>query len=190
MFDGEAGDFLRRFIFPGNTDYRFIRFVPKDNAPQISAILEQLLTEMWRPEPGGTYLIIGFVERLLSLLPAEYTVTVERNDRNAASNASFEEIRRYLEDHYQETTLYDLIEKFGYDMNYFNRLIKNHTGMTYSHFLQNIRLEKAEMLLKTTGFTIEEIARKGGYENLTYFYKIFQEKFSLSPKDLRKSQLS
>jgi YesN/AraC family two-component response regulator len=113
---------------------------------------------------------------------------VERNDRNAAGNASFKEIRRYLEDHYQDTALYDLIEKFGYDMNHFNRLIKNHTGLTYSHFLQNIRLEKAEMLLKTTGFTIEEIARKVGYENLTYFYKIFQKKFNLSPKDLRTSQ--
>jgi AraC-like DNA-binding protein len=130
------------------------------------------------------------VERLLSLLPEEYTVTVERNDRNAAGNASFEEIRRYLEDHYQDTTADNLITQFGHERYYFNRLIKRHTGVTYSIFLQNIKLEKAEFLLKTTGFTVEEIARKVGYENLTYFYRIFRRKFGMTPDFLRKSSSS
>jgi AraC-like DNA-binding protein len=56
--------------------------------------------------------------------------------------------------------------------------------------LQNIRLEKAEFLLKTTSFTIEEIAHQAGYENLSYFYRIFQKKFNKTPKDLRKSSLA
>jgi YesN/AraC family two-component response regulator len=126
------------------------------------------------------------VEWILSLLSAEYKALVQWNDRDTAGRALFEEIRIYLETHHRDTTLDDLIKQFGHNMNYFNRLIKKHTGMTYSGFLQNIRLEKAELLLKTTGFTVEEIALQAGYENLSYFYRIFQKKFNKTPGDLRK----
>jgi AraC-like DNA-binding protein len=187
MMDGDAKDFLRRFVFPGNTDYRFIRFVPKDTAPQISALLEQILQEMWKPRPGGTHLIIGYVERLLSLLPQEYTVTVERNDRNAACKIRFEEIRRFLEEQYAGVTVEKLVETFGHDIYYFNRLVKRQTGMTYSEFLRDIRLEKARVLLRTTAFPIEDIAHRAGYENMGYFYKIFMEKYHQNPGDMRKA---
>jgi YesN/AraC family two-component response regulator len=149
-----------------------------------------MFSELWRPHPGTTYLIIDYVEWILNLVPAECDIEVHRKDRNDAKNILFEEIRCYLEDHYLDTTIYDLIEKYGHNMNYFNRLIRNHTGMTYSSFLQNIRLEKAEFLLKTTNFTVEEIAQQTGYENLSCFYKIFHKKFNMTPKDLRKSLLS
>jgi YesN/AraC family two-component response regulator len=188
VHDSKTEDFLRRFVISGREKYHFVRFVPKADKFQIPELFENILSELWQPHPGSTHLIFGYVEWILNLLPVECDIAIQRKDKNAAGNALFEEIRRYLEDQYQDTTLEDLIGKFGHNMNYYNRLIKSHTGMTYSHFLQNIRLEKAEMLLKTTDFTIEEIARKVGYEYLTYFYKIFYEKFNLSPKAMRKSQ--
>jgi YesN/AraC family two-component response regulator len=136
------------------------------------------------------HLIIGYVEWILNLLPAEYEIIVERNDRNAAGDALFKEIRCVLDDRYQDITLNDLIEQFGHNMNYYNRLIKTHTGMTFSAFIQNIRLEKAKFLLKTTDLPVEEVARQTGYENLSYFYKIFREKFNLTPNNLRNQKFS
>jgi AraC-like DNA-binding protein len=79
-----------------------------------------------------------------------------------------------------------LASVFGYTPGYFNRLIKRRTGMTYSRFLQDIRLEKAKILLKTTQFTVEDIARRVGYENQTYFYRLFHEKFRAKPDELRR----
>jgi AraC-like DNA-binding protein len=189
VYDNRTADFLKNFILGGKQKYQFVRFTPRGGGT-ITGLFENIITELWRPHPGSTHLIIGYVEWILNLLVEECDRVVQWKDRNAAGNALYKEIRRYLEDHYQNTTLDDLIEKFGHNMNYFNRLIKNHTGMTYSRFLQNIRLEKAEALLKTTGFTVEEIAQQSGYENVSYFYKIFQKKFDMTPKDLRKSILS
>ena len=186
MMDGEAKEFLRRFVFPGTRDYRFIRFVPKDRAPQISAVLEQILSEMWMPRPGGTHLIMGYVERLLSLLPREYTITVERNDRSAVQRITFEEVRRFLEEQYADVTAEKLVETFGHDIYYFNRLVKRQTGMTYSEFLRDIRLEKARLLIRTTAFPIEDIAHQVGYENMGYFYRIFMEKYHQNPGEIRK----
>jgi AraC-like DNA-binding protein len=59
--------------------------------------------------------------------------------------------------------------------------------MTYSAFLQNIRLERAALLLKTTDCTVAEIARKIGYENVSYFYKIFTGKYGIKPREMRKA---
>jgi YesN/AraC family two-component response regulator len=112
---------------------------------------------------------------------------VQGKDRNVAGSVLFKDVRRYLEENYKNTTADDLIGQFGHNRDYFTRLIKKYTGMTYSEFLQNIKLEKAEALLKTTGFNVEDIAQQTGYENLSYFYKIFQKRFSMTPNELRKS---
>jgi AraC-like DNA-binding protein len=145
---------------------------------------------MWRPKPGVTNLIIGYVERLLSLLPQEYTVTVERNNRNASGKIRFETIRRFLEEQYAEVTAEKLVETFGHDVYYFNRLVKRQTGMTYSEFLRDIRLEKARVLLRTTAFPVEDIAHRSGYENMGYFYKIFMAKYHQNPGEMRKEDQS
>ncbi|MDR2477378.1 MAG: helix-turn-helix transcriptional regulator [Treponema sp.] len=153
----------------------------------MTGLFEKIIAELWQPHSGTTHLIIGYVEWILGLLLAEYQAEVQWNDRNAAGRALFKEVRAYLEKQYLNATVDDLIEHFGHNRYYFNRLIKKYTDMTYSTFLQDIKLEKAEFLLKTTGFTVEEIAHQTGYENLTYFYRIFQKKFSMTPDFLRKS---
>jgi AraC-like DNA-binding protein len=100
-------------------------------------------------------------------------------------NHFFEKIRFLLEDCYENVSMQDLIAAFGHNADYFNRLIKRRTGMTYSAFLQNIRLERAEFLLKTTEYSVGEIAHKVGYENLSYFYKIFTNRFRIKPNEMR-----
>ena len=48
--------------------------------------------------------------------------------------------------------------------------------MTFKELLQEKRLNKAKQLLNETDISIVEIISLVGYENLTYFYKIFKEK--------------
>jgi AraC-like DNA-binding protein len=188
---GESDAFLRRFILSGSRDYFFVRFTPPLSAhgkdvSRIPGLFEQILDELSRPQPGSAHIVMGYVERLLSLLPLDYQVSVEWRDRQAEQKHHFEEIRRFLEERYKDVSINDLVKAFGHNIYYFSRLIRRHTGITYSAFLQNIRLEKAEVLLKTTKFQVEEIARRVGYENLSYIYKIFTSKFKMKPNEMRK----
>ena len=50
-------------------------------------------------------------------------------------------------------------------------------------------IRKASVKRETneTDISIVEIISLVGYENLTYFYKIFKEKYGYTPKDFRKS---
>ena len=70
-----------------------------------------------------------------------------------------------------------------------SKLVKKHTNMTFKELLQEKRLNKAKQLLNETDISIVEIISLVGYENLTYFYKIFKEKYGYTPKDFRKHKL-
>lgn len=188
VYGSETENFIKNFVMGNN--FGFVRFVPKRDNCQVPGLLEKILSEIWRPHPGTRHLVIGYVEWILNLIPTEYEIIVQRSDRNDAGTFLFEEIRRYLENNYKDVTLNDCIRQFGHNMNYFNRIIKTKTGMTFSAFVRNIKLEKAEFLLKTTDLLVEEIARQVGYENLTYFYKIFRKKYGLTPHNLRNREFS
>lgn len=188
VYDSETENFIKKFVL--GKGFGFIQLIPKEDNCQVPGLLEKILAELWRPHPGTMHLIIGYLEWILNLIPAEYEIVVQRNDRSNAGNFLFMEIRRYLENNYQDITLNHLISQFGHNMNYFNRLIKAKAGMTFTAFLQNIKLEKAEYLLKTTDLPVEEVARQVGYENLSYFYKIFHKKYNLTPHNLRNKLFS
>jgi AraC-like DNA-binding protein/quercetin dioxygenase-like cupin family protein len=181
----ETGNLLRRFIVDRKDNFFFIRFTPKNGPSQIPPFFEYICTEFLRPQPGGNHLIIGFVERFLNALFHEYRYVVEWNDHGRSREKEFEEVTAYLEEHYAQVTLEKLIGKFGHGINYYNKLIKSHTGQSYVEYLQNIRLERAEQFLVTTQFPVEEIAYRVGYKDPSHFYKIFYKKYQTNPKEIR-----
>lgn len=80
----------------------------------------------------------------------------------------------------------ETLEEFHFQEDYFNRLIKTQTGLTYTEYLQLLRLRRAETLLLTTDATIDQITEAVGYHNKGYFYKIFTERHQLTPAQFRK----
>ena len=66
-----------------------------------------------------------------------------------------------------------------------NSLLKKYTGMTYIQLIQAQKLQTAANLLKQTTLPVTEIAQRAGYENVTFFYKKFQEKYHCQPGEYR-----
>lgn len=65
------------------------------------------------------------------------------------------------------------------------RRIKEITNQTPTEFIRNIRLNHAEILLKTTNKTVQEIMYECGFINKTYFYREFAKKYQKTPKEYR-----
>lgn len=91
----------------------------------------------------------------------------------------------YIEDHYVNGTLKALADKVHYDYTWLSREIKKHTGKTYTELIQEKRLSQSCWLLKNTRLNVDEIARKVGYENVSYFHRAFQKKYGTSPRKYR-----
>jgi AraC-like DNA-binding protein len=65
-------------------------------------------------------------------------------------------------------------------------IFKEYTGMGFPRFINDLRLEYAATLLKEKpNFTIESIAGECGIPVTQTFYRLFQEKFGMTPTQYR-----
>ena len=68
---------------------------------------------------------------------------------------------------------------------YFSTLLKKETGMRFAELLGDLRLKRAQDLLKNSEFNINEIAQKCGYTDIAYFSRCFKKRFGVSPSNWR-----
>lgn len=97
------------------------------------------------------------------------------------------EVLRYIEENYRDGSLGDAAKTLHYDFYWLSHEIKNRTGKTYTEHLQEKRLSQAAFLLKNTGLPVSEVAVAVGYENKSYFHRIFAEKYGVTPSKYRKT---
>ncbi len=94
-------------------------------------------------------------------------------------------VLRYVEENYRDGELGQLAESLHYDVYWLSREIKRQTGLTYTELLQKKRLNQAAYLLTHTGMSVLEIGLAVGYENQSYFHRLFQKQFQMTPRKYR-----
>lgn len=99
----------------------------------------------------------------------------------------FQAVARYISSNIADISLEKLCTQFHYQADYYNRLIKKNTGVTYSEYVQELRMEKAKNLLINTDIPVQEILLYLGYESHSYFYKVFYKKTRMTPIEYRES---
>jgi AraC-like DNA-binding protein len=97
-------------------------------------------------------------------------------------------ILRYIASSYTNPKL-DLeavVEGTGANRYKINEVLKSELGMTFTSYLNKLRLTEASRLLteKSTA-AVSEIAYLVGYANVPYFNKLFKEEFGCTPKSFR-----
>ncbi len=95
------------------------------------------------------------------------------------------QVLRYIEENYRDGELKQLADLLKYDMLWLSRMIKRLTGSTYTELVKRKRLNQACFLLTNTKISIADIGASIGYENLSYFHRIFNERFGASPRQFR-----
>lgn len=96
--------------------------------------------------------------------------------------AVFEHMRNHF---HKEVSLSDVAQIAGMTEVSFSRFIKKRTGKTFIDSLNEIRLGHASRMLIDTTETISEIAYKCGFNNLSYFNRLFKARKNMTPKQFR-----
>lgn len=104
--------------------------------------------------------------------------------------AAMLQIFEYIEKNYKNSSLTEAAKLLHYDFYWLSHEIKNQTGKTYTELLQDKRLSQAAYLLKNTKIGIDEISKAVGYENKSYFHRLFAKHFGMSPKKFRDGCIS
>ena len=103
-------------------------------------------------------------------------------------DAAIFKVLRYVESNYITGSLSELAGQLHYDLSWLSREIKRKTGKTYTQIVQEKRLAQAAFLLKNTDRNVSDISVAVGYENVSYFHRIFAESYGKSPKHYRDEQ--
>ncbi len=89
----------------------------------------------------------------------------------------------------QNLTVASLAERIHLNPDYFSRLFKAGVGMRPARFIQLSRVERAQLLLQTTHYSLDEIAAKVGFSHRSYFTRQFKSFTGQTPAAYRKSRI-
>lgn len=186
MADEQAVDYIKelRKVLKNSES---IHFASKDNYDnQLKDMLTALISECGVADMASAYICQGLMLRILWRLGTVYEYAQSRYIRKKINWLLHQEITDYIEDNMKDVTIDMLVERFGYQEDYFNRFLKAQTGMTFTEYLQDCRLNKSAILLKEDSMDVDEIIKEVGYRNKGYFYRIFTEKYNMTPAKFRK----
>lgn len=91
---------------------------------------------------------------------------------------------RYIEERFADASidLASVARAVDVTPSHLDRLLKEHTGLTFLRQLRRIRMGHADRLLLTTSASIKEIAYACGYTNLASFGRDFQRAHGCAPR--------
>ena len=88
----------------------------------------------------------------------------------------------FIERHIHENIkVSDIASFIGIDRSYLTKIFKKMLDLSPQEYLINLRMNKASSLLKTTDYTISQIAEEVGYNSTLSFTKAFKLKYNISP---------
>lgn len=176
--------FLIQAISERQLHDRYIYF-PGVKNNSVKMIVQRLLIEFYAPGVCAKDIIDACMIIIFSeLLRAHQNDNSEKSKNN--SQTYIGDILHYIERTNDNCTLETTAQKFGLHPNYLSRLIKEKTNKNFKTIVQDKKLEKACFLLLYSGETVESIIYQCGYQNHSFFYKIFKEKYDISPQEFRR----
>ncbi len=124
-------------------------------------------------------------EITMGLLLLQFINHADRLDFGNEGQGVIAGVLKYIEESYKDGSLADIAKLLHYDLYWLSREIKRRTGRTYIELLQEKRLLQAAYLLSNTSVRVIDVAESVGYNNVSYFHKIFAKRFGVSPKKYR-----
>ena len=182
-----SGFLTRNFDRAGEGEYLHFRI--KDNFP-IRNLLDNLIYALANHAAGDYTILTQLVSLLFSYL-SYYRETLTGGVALSSPDALLKQgVTAYIERQYPRARLFELADSLGYTPEYLSRRITELFGTSFRSLLIEERLKVAERLLSTTRLSVDEIIRTVGYENQSYFHRMFREKYGDSPFRYRQKKNS
>ncbi|MFD0960935.1 helix-turn-helix domain-containing protein [Paenibacillus chungangensis] len=102
------------------------------------------------------------------------------------SNQAIAGMLEYIAEHLAEANLTAIAERFNMNSNYVSQYFKKHQGVTYTDYINRLRIEKAKELLLNSNDKAADIGRSVGFNNANAFIRMFKKLEGVTPSEYRK----
>jgi len=178
----------------------------KRSFPKVDLRTDRLVTDEGRLFCGGgisaelnlsLYLIEKYCGREIALQSSRCTLVdldcvtqspfaMFNPEKNHSDSSILKAQERIEKNHREPVDIAALAENADMSSRQFNRRFKAATGETVNNYLQLIRVEAAKVDLVNTKLSFEVISTKTGYENVSFFRRIFKKITSVTPAEYRR----
>ena len=142
-------------------------------------------TESLKKDLGLTKNIDEYIDMLFDIID-DFSQTHKVED-NSFYDALIEEITEYIDCNLQnDISLSSLAVNFNLSQGHLSKLFKKHTGYSFSKYIIDKKMERAAVLIKQGNYKIKEISESLGYFKLSYFSKVFKEKYGVTPVEFKR----
>lgn len=114
--------------------------------------------------------------------------------RKAQNKDNFQSVyaaAEYIRNHFREKiTVHQIAEKVHLSDSYLSHIFSETFGRTITEYITSVRIEYAKRMLAKPGSSISEIALECGFEDVSYFSRVFKKSEGITPRDYKKKAIS
>ena len=137
-------------------------------------------------EVGFLSSILILLQHVLETLPHEILSPVSY-ERRKKKNQRIQRIQDYLDENYlSPIRLKDLADLEGLTTTHISHLFTEYYGISFQEYLNNLRYEKAMMLLRTAHLSQEELAQNAGFSDPKYLNQMIQKRTGHSLREYQR----
>lgn len=181
--DNVLGRFLAGSLQKGGGELGYLCFRVGDVLP-VQNLMENLIWSIVEKQPNHRR-IDQVSMGLLFLQLMNHTQRLETAQNLRGGNALAVAALREVEENYKTASLSQLAAAHRVSVAYLSHTVHKASGRTFKELLQEKRLSKAAFFLVNTGLTVGEVIAAVGYDNQSYFYRLFRRRYGLSPSAFR-----
>ena len=111
---------------------------------------------------------------------------IETNQRDFIEKAL-----KYIHDNFKQKLTLQNVSSYAFlNPQYFSRIFRKEVGVSYTDYVNKLRIEHACKLLETTNYPAYRISSECGFTDPSYFNRVFVQQMNMTPKAYRRKHLS
>ena len=182
-------NFFVNYLYHINMTTSYLYF-PKDEENPVKFLIDMLIAEYIKHDICYTNVMQAILVQLFASLARSYRKMNKVVIEDFEKSQLVVDIISHINQNIATVTLKELSERFQYSSSYISKLINSYTGKNFSEIVHFLRLDRAKKYLENKDLTITEITQAVGFSDSNYFYKVFKNRFNLSPSEYRKQVCS
>lgn len=152
----------------------------------IAREIRTLVNEHVNKQDGYEYMVRASVCRVVGLMIRDGYIMSGKGENDTSALERLSPALDYINENYQHPLkLEDVSALMKLNPSYFCRIFKSATGVTFTEYLNAVRVQKSERMLRKSSKSITEISNDVGFATVTYYNRMFKKYMKCTPSAYR-----